>query len=68
MQSAMMHNDAKKQIFLDFFNKNEIIKQKNDFTTPRLCKNNKTTLTQITKVKNTLKKVSLVRNRGVYRL
>ena len=52
MQSAM-HNDAKKQIFLDFLNKNEIIKQKNDSTTPRLCKHNQTALTQSTKVKET---------------
>ena len=50
VQSAM-HNDAKKQIFLDFLNKNEIAKQKNDSTTARLCKHNQITLTQITKVK-----------------
>ena len=50
MQSAM-HNDAKKQIFLDFLNKNEILKQKDDSTTPRLGKHNQTTLTQSTKVR-----------------
>ena len=53
MQNAMMHNDAKKQIFLYFLNKNEIIKQKNDSTTPKLCKHYQTTLTQSTKVKET---------------
>ena len=50
MQSAM-DNDAKKQIFLDFLNKNEILKQKNDSTTPWLGKHNQTALTQSTKVK-----------------
>ena len=53
MQSAMMHIDAKKQIFLDFLNKNEITKQKNDSTTPRLCKHYQTALKQSTKVKET---------------
>ena len=41
----------KKKIFWDFLNKNEIIKQKNDSNTPRICKNNYTALTQSTKVK-----------------
>ena len=50
VQSAM-HNDEKKQMFLDFLNKNEILKKNNDSTTPRLCKHNQTTLTQSTKVK-----------------
>ena len=50
VQSAM-HNDAKKQIFLDFLNKNEIVKKKNDTNTPRLCKHNQVALTQSTKVK-----------------
>ena len=53
MQSAMMHNDAKKEIFLDFLNKNEIIKQKNDSTTLRFGKHNQATLTQSTKIKET---------------
>ena len=48
MQNAM-HDD--KQIFLDFWNKNEILKQKNGSTTPRLCKNTQKTLKQSTKVK-----------------
>ena len=51
MQSAIMHNDAKKQIFLNFLNKNEIIKQKNDSTTPRFYKHYQTTPKQSTKVK-----------------
>ena len=46
-----MHNDAKKKIFLDFLNKNEILKKKDDSTTPRLGKHNQTSLTQSTKVK-----------------
>ena len=46
-----MHNDSKKQIFFDFLNKNEILKQKNDSTIPRLGKHNKKALTQSTKVK-----------------
>ena len=50
MQNAKC-NDANKQIFLDFLNKNEILKQKNDSTTPRLCKHNQIALTQSTKVK-----------------
>ena len=50
MQNAKC-NDAKKQIFLDFLNKNEIMKHKNDSDTPRLCKHTQTTLTQRTKVK-----------------
>ena len=50
MKSAM-HNDAKKQIFLDFLKKNEILKQKNDSTTPKLSKHNQKTLTQSNKVK-----------------
>ena len=50
MQSEM-HNDAKKQIFLYFLNKNEILKQKNDSNTPGLGKHNQTTLPQSTKVK-----------------
>ena len=50
VQSAM-HNATKKQIFLDFLNKNEILKQKSDSTTPRLGKHNQTALTQSTKVK-----------------
>ena len=44
-------NDAKKKIFLDFLNKNEIMKQKNDSNTPRLCKHTQAVLTQSTKVK-----------------
>ena len=52
MQNAM-HNDAKKQIFLDFLNKNETTKQKNDSTTPKLYKHNQATLTQSNKVKET---------------
>ena len=78
--------------FWIFLNKNEILKQKNDSTTPRLCKHNHAALKQSTKVKElmalipkqkienamtralfkkrifTLKKTSLVRNKGVYRL
>ena len=50
MQSAM-HNDPKKQIFLDSLNKNEILKKKNHSTTPRICNHNQTTLMQGTKVK-----------------
>ena len=46
-----MHNDANKQMFLDFLNKNEIEKQKNDSTTPRLYKHNQIALTQSMKVK-----------------
>ena len=52
MQNAKC-NDAKKQIFLDFLNKNEIMKQKNDSTTPKICKHNQTALAQSTKVKET---------------
>ena len=50
VQSAM-NNDEKKKIFLDFLNKNETLKQKNDSTTPRIGKHNQTSLTQSTKVK-----------------
>ena len=48
---SSMHNDANKQMFLDFLNKNEIAKQKNDSTTPPLCKHNQIALIQSTKVK-----------------
>ena len=53
MQSAMMHNDAKKQIFMDFLNKNDIIKQKNDSTITKLYKHYQIGPTQSTKVKET---------------
>ena len=46
-----MHNDANKQIFWIFLNKIEILKQKNDSTTPRLGKHTQTALTQSSKVK-----------------
>ena len=49
--SASTMRNAKKQIFLDFLNKNEILKQKNDSTTPRLGKHNQTSPTPSTKVK-----------------
>ena len=48
MQDAM-YNDN--QIFFDFLKKNEILKQKNDSTTPRLCKQNQAALKKNTKVK-----------------
>ena len=46
-----MHNDANKQIFLDFLNKNEIAKKKNDSTNPRIYKHNQIALMKSTKVK-----------------
>ena len=48
MQNAM-HDD--KQMFLDFLKENRCKKQKNDSTSPRLCKDTQTSLKQITKVK-----------------
>ena len=40
-----------KNKYFGFLNKNEILKQKNDSTTPRLGKHIQTALTQSTKVK-----------------
>ena len=48
MQSAM-HNDAKKQIFLDFLNKNEIERKR--MILPPLDSASTMALTQSTKVK-----------------
>ena len=48
MQCIMMQIS---KYFWIFWNKNEILKQKNDSTTPKLGKHTQTTLTQSTKVK-----------------
>ena len=48
MQCIMMEIS---KYFWIFWNKNEILKQKNDSTTPKLDKHDQTVLTQTTKVK-----------------